>query len=338
MPDDAVGKDFELLPGKLIESVIVYFNGVEIGQGRNKNKSYPVSKDLVRSGKNLIAIRLVSQWTNGQLGNVYDNPVLQSLDHSVSASLKGEWLYNSQLEPELPTGPHFQNTPSVLFNAMINPLIHYPIKGVIWYQGEKNSGNYNQYKSLQPLMFTDWRERWNLGDFPFLFVQLPGLIETSWQWMREAQATSLSYQNTGMAVSIDVSDPYDLHPRNKEPIGERLSLLAQKIAFNEDIVCDGPSYKSSLIKGSTIHIQFTSIGEGMITNDNMPVKGFSISGDDKIFYKASAKFNGDEIIVSSPKVKSPVAVRYAWAGIPIVNLYNKKGLPALPFRTDDWLE
>jgi len=334
--DADLGKDFKLLPGQMIESNIIYFNGVEIGRGMYQNKSYPISKSLIRSGKNVIAIRLLSQWGNGQLGNSHNNPMFLSLDSTVKISLEGEWLFNSTIEPPLHKAVDYQNMPSVLFNAMINPLIPYPIKGVIWYQGETNSGRYNQYKVLQPLLFNDWRTRWKLGDFPFLFVQLPGLVETSWQWMREAQAASLNYPNTGMAVSIDVGDAYDLHPRNKKPIGERLALLAQKIAYGENLVSTGPSYKSSLVIDTTIHIQFNNVGSGLISSDNTPLKNFLIAGKDHVFYKADARIVGDEIIVRSPQVGQPVAVRYAWEAIPTVNFYNKEGLPAVPFRTDDW--
>jgi sialate O-acetylesterase len=220
---------------------------------------------------------------------------------------------------------------------MINPLIPYGIKGILWYQGESNAANYASYKTLQPLMFADWRKRWGNLSMPFLFVQLPNLQgATPWPWMREAQAASLNKPNIGMAVSIDAGDSYDLHPHNKQAIGERLAALAQHIAYNCTEIYQGPVYSSALIADTTIRISFKKSRSPLVFNNKAAGNGFFIAGDDHVFYPARVRQKGGELLVSSPSVKQPVAVRYAWEAVPIVSLFNKAGLPAAPFRTDTW--
>jgi sialate O-acetylesterase len=239
---------------------------------------------------------------------------------------------------------------------MIQPIVPYAIRGAIWYQGESNADRATQYRTLFPTMITDWRESWGQGDFPFLFVQLANFMgrksqpsESNWALLREAQSKTLSLANTGMAVIIDIGEAGDIHPKNKAEVGRRLMLAAEHVAYGKDVVYSGPTYDSMEVQGNTIRLHFKNLGSGLIIgarpairlNATPPVPadhliGFAIAGDDHNFVWADAKIDGDTIVVSSADVASPVAVRYAWADNPEANLYNKEGLPASPFRTDDW--
>ena len=234
------------------------------------------------------------------------------------------------------------NSPTFLFNAMLNPLIPYAIKGAIWYQGESNAGEAFQYRDLMPLMITDWRNRWGY-DFPFYMVQLASFtakqtapVESTWAELREAQTRTLHLQNTGMAVAIDIGEEFDIHPKNKQEVGRRLALAARAQTYGEKIPYSGPIYKSYKIEGNKIRIFFDHIDGGLKTaNGEMP-KGFTIAGVDQKFHWAEAVIEGNTVVVSSPEVTLPVAVRYAWADYPICNMYKVADLPMSPFRTDDW--
>jgi sialate O-acetylesterase len=232
--------------------------------------------------------------------------------------------------------------PSGLYEGMIAPLQPYRIRGAIWYQGEGNTWRAYQYRTLLPALIAGWRKAWIEGDFPFLIVQLPNhgespeLGDSIWAELREAQLlTAKTVPNTGLAVTIDVGDPHNLHPPRKEEIGYRLAVWAQATTYGRKIVYSGPIYDSMQIVGSEIKIHFLHRGAGLEARDGT-LKGFSIAGADRKFHWATAGIEGESIVVSSPDVVSPVAVRYAWAGSPECNLYNKEGLPASPFRTDDW--
>ena len=236
------------------------------------------------------------------------------------------------------------NHPSVLYNAMINPLIPYAIKGAIWYQGEANASNAYKYRALFPTMIKSWRDACGEGSFPFLFVQLAPfaggqkpLREDSWAELREAQLlTTKTCPNTGMAVITDVGDPTNIHPTRKEPVGGRLALAARKIAYGESIVYSGPIYKGMKVSGGSITLYFDHVGGGLVAKDG-DLKGFTIAGTDTKFVNATASIvGGNKVVVSSPSVPNPTAVRYGWANCPVVNLWNKDGLPASPFRTDDF--
>jgi sialate O-acetylesterase len=234
--------------------------------------------------------------------------------------------------------------PSGLFHGMIAPLQEYRIRGALWYQGEGNTWRAYQYRKLLPALIAGWRRGWGEGNFPFLIVQLanhgssPDLGDSIWAELREAQFfTVRTVPNTGLAVSIDVGEPKNLHPPRKEEVGHRLALWALGTTYGEKIVYSGPLYDSMKIAGEGVRLHFQHSGSGLESRGG-PLKGFSIAGNDHIFHWAEARIEGDTIIVSSPDVKTPVAVRYAWASSPDCNLYNKEGLPASPFRTDDWPE
>lgn len=246
--------------------------------------------------------------------------------------------------PGLPMGPEHHFRPGALYNGMIVAIQPFAIKGAIWYQGESNAGAYDQYRVLFPLMITTWRQDWWLGDFPFLFVQLapfscgaPG--DCSWAGLREAQADTLSLANTGMAVITDVGEERDIHPRKKQEVGHRLALAALRIAYGKDVVHCGPTYESMTVQGDKAIISFKNVGSGLVIgNASVPTEnklvGFIIAGQDGVFYNADAVIQGDKVVVSSPKVSNPAAVRYGWANWCVCNLANKEGLPASPFRTD----
>jgi sialate O-acetylesterase len=235
------------------------------------------------------------------------------------------------------------NSPSVLYNAMIAPLIPYGIKGAIWYQGESNAGQAFLYRKLFPVMIQNWRDDWKRGDFPFVFVQLApwqAIVkepqESAWAELREAQLlTSQNLPHTGMAVITDVGDPKDIHPRNKEPVGARLALAARGIGYGESTECFGPTYDSMEVKDNTAVLRFKHAGKGLEVRDG-PLTGFTIAGEDHKFHNAQAEIKDNTVHVSCPEVSHPVAVRYGWANCPVVNLWNKDGLPTSPFRTDDF--
>jgi sialate O-acetylesterase len=247
--------------------------------------------------------------------------------------------------PQLPADPRSSPwRPSSLYNAMIAPLIPYRIEGVIWYQGESNANRPAQYGKLFPAMIEDWRHTWGEGNFPFLFVQLAGYQNVhppyDWPLLREAQMKTLSLPNTAMAVTIDIGDPPNIHPRNKQEVGRRLALAAQAVAYNQKVIYSGPLYSSMKVEGSKIRLHFTHLGGGLVAGGTAPghLEGFEIAGADHKFVGASAQIDGDTIVVESGSVEHPLAVRYGWQSYPICNLYNQAGLPASPFRTDDWTD
>jgi sialate O-acetylesterase len=230
--------------------------------------------------------------------------------------------------------------PTGLYNGMVAPLVPYTTRGFLWYQGESNAGNAAEYRTLFPAMIRDWRAQWGQGDLPFLFVQLanfkdraaqPG--ESQWAEVREAQAMALSQPATAMAVIIDIGDAKDIHPKNKQDVGKRLSLAALKMAYGRDLVHSGPIYQSMKVEGNKVRLTFAHTGKGLEAKGG-ELKGFAIAGADKKFVWAKAAIDGQTVVVSADEVAAPVAVRYGWADNPECTLYNADGLPASPFRTD----
>lgn len=240
----------------------------------------------------------------------------------------------SSPQPRPPLGPEGgSGDPATLFNGMLAPVIPYGIKGVIWYQGESNAGQSKQYRTLFPAMIADWRARWKQGDFPFLFVQIAPFSGQPPE-IREAQFLTLAKaKNTAMAVTTDVGDATDIHPTQKEPVGQRLALAARALTYGEKIEYSGPLYDSMTAKGGKLVINFKHVGGGLIAKDG-ELKGFTIAGEDRQFVPARAQIQGSAVLVSAPGVADPKAARYGWANVPDVNLFNQEGLPASPFRTD----
>ena len=245
--------------------------------------------------------------------------------------------------PRRPRNPLIgQHRPANLYNGMLLSAMPYAIRGAIWYQGESNAGRAYQYRSLFPTMIRNWRDDWKQGDFPFYFVQLanfravkPDPGESTWAELREAQSMTLKLPHTGQAVIIDIGAARNIHPKNKQDVGKRLALIALAKDYGQDVVYSGPTYKSKTVTDGKVVLSFDDLGGGLVARGGT-LKGFAVAGTDRKFVWADAKIVGKTIVVSSPKVKQPVAVRYAWADNPVCNLYNKAGLPASPFRTDTW--
>jgi sialate O-acetylesterase len=243
--------------------------------------------------------------------------------------------------PDAPKDPRgYPWRASGLWNAMMAPLTPYAIGGAIWYQGESNADFAYQYRKVFATMISQWRSSWGEGDFPFLFVQLasfaPGAKNAdAWATLRESQEKTLALPKTGMAVAIDIGDSYDIHPKNKQEVGRRLALAAENIAYGRKVEYMGPTFKSLHEDKGTLRLQFTHAAGGLVVR-GQSLKGFEIAGEDQQFSLAEAKVEGTEVVLSSLQVTKPVAARYGWANDPPCNLYNKLGLPAPPFRTDDW--
>ena len=239
-----------------------------------------------------------------------------------------------------------QYMPAQLYNAMIHPLLNFRIRGALWYQGEANAGEglsgAKDYTDLQSRLIADWRRNWGQSEFPFFFVQLPNWkngddgSHMSWAFFREGQANVLKLPNTGMAVTIDIGDPEDIHPKNKQEVGRRLALLALKNVYHQNVFCQGPQYWKDRSKGTELKIYFHHTDGGLIARSG-ELKGFEIADAHRQWHPADARIVGDAIFVRSKEVPQPVAARYDWANNPDGNLYNGAGLPAMPFRTDDWL-
>jgi len=331
--------------GRIVDADSVFINDSFIGTTSYQYppRRYIIPGGVLKKGRNTIVVRVIN--SSGKGGFVPDKPYEIILDKD-TIDLTGQWHYRcgAVMEP-LASQTFIRWKPLGLYNAMISPLINYRIKGAIWYQGEANTFKPYEYRELLPKLINDWRKNGSQGDFPFLFVQLPNYMESktlptesNWAVLRESQLKTLCVPNTAMAVTIDIGEWNDIHPLNKKDVGYRLALAAQKAAYDEkDIVFSGPMYHSMSIDGSRIILTFTNTGSGLIAKGSDSLKYFSICGKDKIFVWAKAKIENDKIIVWNDNVPEPAAVRYAWADNPEgANLYNKEGLPASPFRTDDF--
>jgi sialate O-acetylesterase len=351
LPAPFAGKDLLLqLPGAY-KSDETFFNGMKIGETEagDKAKEYVVPGKLVKAGSNIIAIRL--RGGDGFVG-LYGDPDKLDLEAGDQAiSLAGTWSYEPATDLSgLPRPSMYSkfssdpNTATLLFNGMIAPLVPYKIKGVIWYQGESNADDETrsaQYRTLFPALIQDWRKQWRYA-FPFLYVQLAGFqpnkdepAEYSWAELREAQAMALALPATGMATAVDIGDQNDIHPRDKQSVAHRLALAAATVAYGENIVDSGPVFKSMQIEGSQIRVKFSSLGSGLRVHDKYGyARGFSLAAADGKFKWAQARQDGDDIVVSNSAIQQPTAVRYDWSNTPDGNVYNKEGLPALPFRSD----
>jgi sialate O-acetylesterase len=333
--------------GKIDDSDITFMNGIEIGKTEglyDKDRVYTIDKKHLRPGKNMIVVRVDDTGGNG---GIWGEPEEQFLAvGSEKINISGDWKFkiSKATVGQVNIGPN--SYPTLLFNGMVNPILPYAIKGTIWYQGESNADRAKQYQRVFPDLINDWRSHWGLGDFPFLFVSLanfnppvetPG--ESNWAELREAQTKTLALPNTGMALAIDIGEANDIHPKNKQDVGSRLALNALKIAYNKDVVHSGPMYKSVEFKDGKAYITFSETGSGLKANDKYGyLKGFTIAGPNKKFIWAKAEIiDSRTVVVYSESVTNPISVRYGWANNPDdVNLYNAEGLPANPFRTDDW--
>ncbi len=347
IPATFAGKDLTLSLAMIDDNDITYFNGRQIGStnGFSTPRVYTIPGKLVKKGKATISVRVMDTGGGGGFHGKQEEMylALKSEKPGEQISLSGNWKYQLAVDlnkfERAPESPNNPNRTTVLYNAMIHPLVPYAIQGAIWYQGESNADRAAQYSELFPLMIRDWRSQWN-RNFPFYFVQLANFMklqtepeESDWAALREAQLQTLNLENTGMAVIIDIGDAVDIHPKNKQDVGNRLALAARAKTYGQNIAYSGPIYQSYTIEENQMRIRFSNTDGGLKTKNNEPLKGFTIAGPDHKFYWADAKIEGNEIVVSSPHVPYPVAVRYAWANNPVCNLYNGAGLPASPFRT-----
>lgn len=354
LPESWAGHDLLLDLGAVDDNDFTYFNGVRVGrtEGCIIHRQYTIPGSIVKAGKNTIGVRVMD--TGGMSGILGDESnIALTKSESEKIPLTGKWKCAASISiADAPTFPlntaTEANYPTFLYNAMLYPLRDYVVKGAIWYQGEANTSMASQYKDLLPLMIRDWRKTWN-NDFPFYIVQLANYMkvqtgpeESEWAELREAQLqTSQTLDNTGLAVIIDIGEEGDIHPKNKAEVGRRLCLNALAKTYGKKIDYSGPIFRSYEIIGNKIRIKFDH-ADGLKAysysqKSNMPeLEGFYIAGGDHIFHKASAKIEGSTVVVSSPEVSFPVAVRYAWANNPVCNLYNAANLPASPFRTDAW--
>ncbi len=274
-----------------------------------------------------------SSWGGTRAEAWLPKPIFDRLKLPYEPEWTQQWLHPKKTPgaPQEPARPH--EAPAVLYNGMIAPLAGYAMKGVVWYQGETNTAYPDQYHDVLSALVTSWRAAWAQGDFPFLIVQLPNLKNTRfWPALRAAQAqVAKDVPNVGLAVTIDLGDPKDIHPKNKEPVGHRLALVARKIAYNQDVPYSGPTFKSMKIVGSNAVITFDHIYDGLVAKGGDP-EGFEIAGANDKFVPAQAKIDGEKVIVSAKDISSPKAVRYAWENDPKCTLYNKADLPATPFE------
>jgi sialate O-acetylesterase len=347
IPAAWAGRDLKLNMSSIDDYDVSFFNGSEVGHTESffYKRSYTIPGSLVKAGESTIAVRV---FDNGGLGGINNGPLQLALatDTAGQIDLAGGWVYHkatalTQL-PQAPTQSNSPNRPMLIYNAMINPILPYTIKGVIWYQGESNADRARQYRRLFPLLILDWRQKWGEGDFPFYYAQIANYSAADqgpaadWPALRDAQLSALSVApNTGMAVTIDIGDANRIHPQNKQEVGRRLALIARAKTYGENVPYSGPIYKSQVIKGNQIDLEFTHTDKGLLAKGDT-LKGFTIAGADKKFHPARAVISGNRVVVSSGDVGNPVAVRYAWANNPACNLYNGANLPASPFRTDDW--
>lgn len=364
IPSGWVGKNLQLSLGAIDDYDITYVNGTEVGHTGKENelswispRVYPIPADLVTNDRLVIAVRVFDAGGEGGFSSRPDLLFIQRIGETAggTVSIAGSWKCQIERQvqdkraelaaamPAKPIGPGDMDSPAGLYHAMILPLVPYAIRGVLWYQGESNANRARQYRVLFPALIRNWRHTWCQGDFPFLYVQLANFLARSprptdheWAELREAQAMALSLPSTAMAVAIDIGDPQNIHPQNKQEVGRRLERAALALAYSRGMTYSGPLYRSMTIEGSSIRLHFDHVDGGLVLRGDNDPKGFAIAGKNRKFVWADVQVEGDTVVVTSPEIAKPVAVRYGWDGDPVISLFNEAGFPASPFRTDDW--
>lgn len=356
LPETITDKDTgKISLGPLDDEDFTYINGKQVGALKQAltERVYDIPAGILKPGKNVISIRLYDKGGAGGFRAKKANLLKLTVAGKANIPLAGDWKYkigsDSRQAPQLPQNPSAPNQLAVLYNGMINPIVPYGMRGVIWYQGENNANkNPEKYKDLFSAMITDWRKNWGQGDFPFLFVQLAAYAAPKggdgWALLRDAQTETLELPNTGMAVALDVGEEKDIHPWQKQPVGERLALAAKKIAYGKDVVYEGPMVDKAGIRkgeGESVVVPFNKAKKLKINSNantrSMHVVGFEVAGSDGVWHEAKGVIkNGDstEVIVGTDKVKEPQKVRYGWKSWVVVNLYNEADLPAVPFTAE----
>lgn len=358
VPREWADKELRLSLSIINDVDVTWFNGTLIGcnQVKGSMRSYAVDSRLVKPGKNLLTVAVLNKEGPGGFCSSPPNMILAPMNAGGEKPLRLSGTWKAKAGPAItdirlpfptPKVGHYQTVPA-LYNGMIAPLEPFAIKGALWYQGEANGPRWLQYRRLLPVLIADWRERFQVGDFPFLIVSLANYnplqknpVEPGWAEIRESQwRTVRKVPNTGLAMTIDIGDAGNIHPRNKQEVGRRLSLVARKIVYGDKgVVYSGPEYDEMQIeppRGDRIRLYFKHVHGGLtIKAGDKKLTGFAIAGADKNFVWADAVIEGDTIVVSSPVIPNPRHVRYGWAWNPLGNLYNKEGLPAITFRTDE---
>jgi sialate O-acetylesterase len=346
IPEEWIGESLVLELGPIDEMDVTYLNGQEVGAMKeindwDKDRIYHIPGSFVNQKEMVLAIRIVNTYREGGIFGKPEQLRIYPQEEREAAPvlLAGTWKYRLAYEfSEIPLLAN-PNTPSVLFNGMLHPLTSFTIRGAIWYQGETNVSRAIQYRDIFPGMITDWRNQWEIGDFPFYFVQLAPFRygnEPEGAELREAQFLTLSkLDHTGMAVTLDIGDPEDIHPTNKRDVGKRLALWPLAKDYGKEVVFSGPLYKGIKIEGSSIRVSFDHTGKGLQSVGG-ELTHFEIAGTDQLYHPAKAVVDGHTVLVNHPDVKSPVAVRYGWSNTAEPNLYNWEGLPASSFCSDDW--
>ena len=369
IPSSWAGRNLTLSLGPVDDYDETYFNGKLVGTGEvwNMAREYVIPGKMVKAGTSVLCIRVTDDHGDGGLYGAADQLYLEGPD-GTQIRLDGEWKVKKSLDfgSRKVSTAREPNLASVLYNAMVKPLVPFAIKGAIWYQGESNAGKAYRYRDLMSAMVLDWRSAWGY-DFPFYITQITGYHEVSpvpgefsWAELREAQSIAASALDAAdVACIIDLGEAEDVHPVRKKEVGDRLALLALANDYGREVISSGPRFESYRIGHGNIRVRFTSVADGLkaVPSGSMAearygsqalgydivkraergeVTGFQIAGADRVWHWATADIEGDEVIVYSEDVPHPVAVRYGWADNPVCNLFNSAGLPAHPFRTDDW--
>lgn len=342
LPDVMAVGDARLKLGTIVDADDTYINGVLIGTTgyQYPPRRYSIPEGVLKPGKNSITVRVISTQNIGEF--IQGMPYKLIAANGQEIDLTGDWSYRigtvvEQLEPQT----FFHYKPCGLYNAMIAPLRNYNITGFLWYQGESNTESPKGYRHLFRSLVNDWRDLWKLGELPFIYTQLtnfgdpdPGAV--NWAELREEQRRGLAVPNTAMAVTIDIGEHNDLHPQDKKTLGQRLALCAQKLAYGESLVYSGPMFTSMEIVGSTVHLQFDHCGSGLTVRGDEELKGFELCDSSGAFVPAQAHISGSQVIVNHAHIQQPHHVKYAWWNNPAeANLFNKEGLPASPFTTEE---
>lgn len=343
LPASWAGKACRIFMGRIVDADFVYVNGRFVGTTAYQYppRKYDVPAGLLKEGKNTIDVRVVSN--RGKGGFITEKPY-QLILGSQTVDLAGKWKYRVGAFAEmLPDRTFLHQKPVGLFNGVLAPISQYKVKGVIWYQGESNTPAPENYEDLFVKMIWAWRKQLKQENLPFLYVQLPNYLErentravNKWAFLREAQLRALKVPNTAMAVTIDIGEWNDLHPLNKQDVGNRLALAARKTAYGEqDVVSMGPIYDHMEMRKNQLALSFTNTGTGLMSKDHQKLRNFEIAGEDGVFYAADASIEKNQVILVCDKISKPVSARYAWSDSPQnINFYNKEGLPASPFRTE----
>jgi sialate O-acetylesterase len=343
--ESLAGKPALLVLGCMVDTDSVYLNGQLVGTTSYQYppRRYPIPEGALRPGNNTLTVRIINKSGRGGFVPGKDYRIESSVD---TLDLEGIWHYKlGTAMPALEQQTFFNSKPGALYPAMIHPLKPYALKGVLWYQGESNESRPREYAPLLKTLVKSWRQLWQNDSLPFLVVQLPNFgdvqpqpAESNWALLREAQATALELPRTALAVNIDLGEWNDIHPLRKKEVGERLALAAQDVVYKEpQVQASAPRFQSVEREGNRLVLTFSNEGGGLVCQGNAIPGHFALAGADKQFVWAEARLEGQRVVVWSPKVPEPVAVRYAWADNPEgANLYGQNGLPVAPFRTDSW--